>query len=83
MFFLCFVGALSCQGTGASAGPSQCDLHVDAWTRGNTDAEAGAGAGAAAKRKRGPGGSGGPGSAGGGSGGGAGGGSEDLREEKL
>jgi len=45
---------------------------VDAWTRGNTDAEAGA----AAKRKRGPGG---PGGSGGGAGGGSGGGSEDLR----
>mmetsp|Transcript_53357 Transcript_53357/g.116472 ORF Transcript_53357/g.116472 Transcript_53357/m.116472 type:complete len:251 (+) Transcript_53357:62-814(+) len=58
--------AQKAQGTGASAGPSQCDLYVDAWTRGNTDAEAGA----AAKRKRGPGG---PGGSGGGAGGGSGG----------
>ena len=57
---------------GASAGPSQCELHVDAWARGTTgDADT-----AGAKRKRGPGGpggSGGPGGPGGGGPGGAGG----------
>eukprot|EP00434_Breviolum_minutum_P009525 symbB.v1.2.008385.t1/scaffold525.1/size192214/10 len=45
------------QGSGASAGPSQCELHVDAWARGAPAAEEGD----APKKKRGPGGPGGSG----------------------
>ena len=51
------LGRVGCQGSGASAGPSQCELHVDAWARGAPAAEEGD----APKKKRGPGGPGGSG----------------------
>ena len=52
------LGRVGHEGSGASAGPSQCELHVDAWARGAPAAPA---EGDAPKKKRGPGGPGGSG----------------------